>query len=297
MRIHRGYVALLFTLLIWGSTFIITKVVLQDMGPLVLTMLRFAIAFAVLAPLAARQGFHLQSIFQPTFLLFGLTGTTLYYALQNVGLKYTSISSTVLILSIVPVITAILARIFLKEELGRRQLLGIGLVTLGMILVGLSSSNSADSSNPGLGNLLILGSALAWAIYTIQGRKMVEDQSALVMTAASTGAGILFLIPFAGWEIVSSGLPHISALGLLGTIYLGLAASGLTMFLWNYALHFLPASVVSPFINLVPIIGLATAFLAGEKPPAIQLAGGGLAILGVVLSSRFLQKNATPSSQ
>lgn len=286
MRIHRGYIALLFTLLIWGSTFVITKVVLREAGPLALTGLRFAIAFAVLAPLAARQGFRLGQIFQPNFLLFGLTGTTLFYAFQNIGLNYTSVSSTVLIQSSTPAITALLAVFFLKERLSISQIIGIGLVTFGVVLVGITGTSTAGSSNPALGNLLVFGSALAWSVYTIQGRRMVSDHSALVMTAASIGAGLLFLIPFVGWEAWSIGLPHFSLGGILGVAYLGLAASGLTMFLWNYALHYLPASVATPYINLIPIIGLASALFLGEAPPWMQIVGGGLAILGVLLSSR-----------
>jgi drug/metabolite transporter (DMT)-like permease len=285
MRNQRAYAALLLTLLIWGTTFIVTKVVLVEIGPLQLTVLRFAIAFLGLAPLAARLGFKLKDIFRPVFLLFGLTGTTLFYALQNIGLNLTSVSSTVLILSIVPAITALLAVLFLKEHLSRAKILGIGLVTVGMVLISLGSSEDTGGSNPWLGNLLIFASAISWAVYTIQGRKMVGDYPALGMTAASTGAGLIFLLPFAGWELAVNGPPHLSLAGSAGILYLGLAASGLTMFLWNYALHFLPASVASTYINLVPIIGLASAYLLGERPPWIQVAGGVLAIWGVWLSS------------
>ncbi len=285
MHNRRGYAALIVTIFIWGSTFIITKVVLREIGPLQLTFLRFAIAFLVLAPLAARQGFELKDVFNPTFMLFGLTGTALYYSLQNLGMSFTSVSSTSLILSIVPVLTAIFAVIFLNERLTGPRIVGIGLVTIGMILVALSSSGNTAGPNPLLGNLLIFGSALAWATYTIQGRKLVGNYSALVMTAASTGAGLIFLLPFTGWEVASSGLPHLSLPGLLGIIYLGLAASALTMFLWNYALHTLSASVASTYINLIPIIGVASAYLLSEKPPLIQIAGGALAILGVWISS------------
>jgi drug/metabolite transporter (DMT)-like permease len=114
MQNRRGFIALIVTIFIWGSTFIVTKLLLEEVGPLQLTLLRFAIAFAALAPFAARQGFKLKDIFNPTFLLFGLTGTTLYYALQNLGMSFTSVSSTSLILSIVPVVTAVFAVIFLN---------------------------------------------------------------------------------------------------------------------------------------------------------------------------------------
>ncbi|HVN54517.1 MAG TPA: DMT family transporter [Anaerolineaceae bacterium] len=297
MRLNRGYPALFLTLLIWGSTFVVTKVILHEIAPLALTFTRFAIAFAVLAPLACRQGYRLRDTFRPSFLLFGLTGTTLFYALQNLGLKYTSVSSTVLIQSSIPAITAVLAVIVLKERLSARQIAGIALVTLGVILVGLAGEEpSASSPHPALGNLLIFGTALSWAAYTIQGRKMAGERPALVMTAASTGAGLLFLLPFTAWELSTTGLPHLSPGGALGVAYLGLVASGLTMFLWNYALHFLPASVATPFINLIPIIGLVSALILGEQPPLVQVAGGALAILGVWLSSVLQKEEPIPQN-
>ena len=285
MKKRKAYLLLLLTILIWGTTFIATKVLLREVAPLTLTLLRFLIAFIALVPFAVRQGFKLRDVFKPTFLLFGLTGTTLYYSLQNLGMSYTSVSSTSLILSIVPVLTAVFAVIFLKERLSRLRIVGIVLVTIGMVLVAVSSASDSAGSNPLLGNILIFCSALAWAIYTIQGRKMVSSYPALVMTTASTGAGILFIIPFTVWEVFTSGLPHFSLVGIADLLYLGLAASALTMFLWNYALHSLPASVASTYINLVPIIGVASAYLLGENPPVLQIIGGVLAILGVWISS------------
>lgn len=285
MSKRRAYILLLLTIFIWGTTFIATKVLLREVAPLQLTLLRFIIAFIALVPFAVRQGFRLRDVFKPIFLLFGLTGTTLYYSLQNLGMNYTSVSSTSLILSIVPVLTAVFAVIFLKERLGRLRIAGIVLVTIGMVLVALSSGSDSAGTNPILGNLLIFCSALAWAVYTIQGRKMASSYPALVMTTASTGAGLLFILPFAVWEALVKGLPHFSGMGVADLLYLGLAASALTMFLWNYALHDLPASVASTFINLIPIIGVTSAYLLGEKPPLLQIVGGILAILGVWISS------------
>ena len=292
MRTSRGYLAVYLTVLIWGSTFLVTKLVLGQIGPLQLTGLRFLIAFMGLAPLAARQGFRWIDVFRPRYIAFGLTGTTLYYAFQNVGMTLTSVSSTVLILSIVPALTAVLALFFLNEKLDHIQLLGIGLVTVGVILIALGSGDGRAGASVVLGNLMIFGSALSWAIYTIQGRKMVGDRPALVMTAASTAAGALLLLPFVVWEISRIGLPHLSVSGWLGVLYLGLAASGLTMYLWNYALQTLTASVASTYINLVPVVGLTGAFLLGEIPPALQLAGGALALVGVWLSSRSANHQA-----
>lgn len=289
MNRRRGYVALFVTLLIWGSTFLVTKVILREIGPLVLTGLRFVIAFIALYLVSARRGFRLASILRPNYLLLGLTGTALFYTLQNVGLNNTSISSTVLIQSCTPALTAGLAVVFLHERLNLRQILGLALVTGGVIVVGLTSPVGGDSHQPLLGNLLIFGSAVAWAIYTIQVRRLVAGEPALAMTTAATGAGLIFLLPLAGWELWAHGLPHLSLAGLLGIVYLGVVASGLTMFLWNYSLSFLPASVASPYINLIPFIGLASGLFLGEQVPLAQWLGGGVAIAGVWLSSAQAQ--------
>jgi drug/metabolite transporter (DMT)-like permease len=71
----------------------------------------------------------------------------------------------------------------------------------------------------------------------------------------------------------------------LGVLYLSVAASGLTSFLWNYTLHYFSASEASAYINLVPIIAVATGIFYGERPPLVQILGGALAIAGVLLSS------------
>ena len=289
MNKTRGYTALFIAILIWGSAFTITKLVLGVIGPLQLTEIRLVIAFLSMAPFAARQGFRLKDVFRRDIMLFALTGTSLYYGLENSGMVYTSISSTALILAIIPALTTVLAVVILKERIGKTQIIGLVLVTVGVMLVGLQESADANSPRPLLGNLLVFLSALSWAVYTIQGRVMAEKSSALVMTAASIGAAILQMLPFAVWETFQRGLPELNSMAWLGILYLGIVLSGMTTILWNEALHYLPASVASPFVNLASVIGLAGAFLLGEKPPLIQIVGGAMALGGVLLSSRTVK--------
>ena len=286
MNKTRGYIALFIAITIWGSAFIITKLVLGVIDPLQLTEIRLVIAFLAMAPFAAKQGFHLKDIFRRDIMLFALTGTTLYYGLENSGMVYTSISSTALILAIIPALTTVLAVVVLKERISRTQIIGLVLVTVGVILVGLQENADVNSPHPLLGNLLVFLSALSWAVYTIQGRVMAEKSSALVMTVASIGAAILQMLPFAIWETLHQGLPELNGMAWSGIFYLGIVLSGVTTMLWNEALHYLPASVASPFVNLSSVIGLAGAFLLGEQPPLIQIVGGAMALGGVLLSSR-----------
>ncbi|NLG48526.1 MAG: DMT family transporter [Chloroflexi bacterium] len=284
MKLNRGILALLVTVLIWSSTMVVTKSALREMGPLMLTVLRFVIAFAMLGPLAHRQGFRLRMLRQPIFLRFGLTGVALYYTLQNVGLAYTSATSGTLILAIIPAATALFAMWLLGERLQARQIAGIAIAVAGTAFVALMTGSNQDAPNPLLGNLLIAGSVVAWVIYTIQGKRLNAAYPAIVTTTASIGTGLLMMLPFGIAEVWQSGLPHLSRDGGLAIFYLGVIATALPMFLWNYALQHLDASVASLYLNLVPIVGVLLAVAYGETVSVWQLLGGLLTLGGVVAS-------------
>jgi len=286
MKNTRGTIALFITILIWGTAFMVTKLVLGVIGPLLLTEIRLALSFLLLLPFAMKQGFRLKDIFRREYMLFGLTGTTLYSSLENTGMSLTSVTSTALILAIIPALTTVLAVIFLKERIIKTQWLGLLLVTVGVMMIGMQNTTDSAAPRPLLGNVLVFLSALSWAVYTIQGRVMAQKRSAMVMAVASTGAAILQLLPFAIWETTSRGLPQLTSTSWLGILYLAILVSAVTNFLWNDALHYLKASVASSFVNLASVIGLASAFLLGEKPPLIQIVGGAMALGGVLLSSR-----------
>ncbi len=306
MKPYRGFVALTATVLIWGSTFAITKVALREIGPLALSALRFVIAYAILAPLLMRplgatgialatsavnltnvaRGYRPGDALRPVFWRFGLTGVALYYGLQNLGLRYTSAVNTVLVLTVIPAVTAVLAFWWLREWLTWPQVAGIALAVVGAAVVGATTQGSRDAPQPLLGNLLIAGSVLAWAIYTIQGKRLSQSYPALVSTTASFGAGLLFLLPLGGIELWRDGWPQLSRQGTLALVYLGVVATALPMFLWNYALATVKASQAATFVNLVPAVGVGMALVAGETIAPGQIVGGVLALLGVWLSGR-----------
>lgn len=281
-----GYLALIMTVVIWGSTFIVIRNTVQTIGPFTLSVLRFVISLAVLAPFAYRQGYRLRQTLQPTFLGFGLTGVTLYYGLQNLGLMFIPAGITALLLSPIPAVTAILAVIFLKEKLTHHQLLGIGLAVLGTLLVGSSGVKWDGNPTSIIGVICILGGVLAWAVYTIQGKKLTDQYPPIVLTTASISSGLFLLLPWAFGELWLKGPPTFDYPLILAIVYLGSVASALAMFLWNYALRYVPASTASLFLNLIPIVGLIGALIGGETIGLLQLGGGALALLGVWLSSR-----------
>ncbi len=262
---------------IWGSSFVVTTLVLDEAGPFAVTLLRFGLGLLVLLPFAYRRGFRLRLALEPAFLLFGLTGVALVYGLQTMALVFTSPANTALISAGVPVVAAVLARIFLKELIPPARLLGIGLSVLGVGLVSGATPPGADPSGAVLlGNALMVGAVVAYGAYAVQGRALRggEGHPAVVATAASFAAGLLFLLPLTVGEVVLFGAPDLGAQGWIVLAYLGAGASALPIFLWNYALRHVPASAAALYINLVPVVGPVSALLVGESVGAVQLVGG-----------------------
>lgn len=280
-------ILLLFTVLIWASTYVVTKQVLHEAGPFTVTALRFVTGFAALFWPAWRQGFRLRQIFAPAMLKYSLTGIVLFYSLQNLGLTFTTAGNAALISAALPAAAALLSVWVLRERLSGYRLAGLALSIVGVVLV-----SGATPAGGGLlamaGNALVAGSIFSWAVYTIQGKRLNWDQPALVVTAASMGAGLLTLVPLAVAEMGYQGLPGLSLPSWLALLYLGCGASALTLLMWNYAIRHVDAMVAAVYPNLIPIIGLLFAWAAGEPISALQLVGGSLAMVGVWLTERHL---------
>lgn len=277
--------ALILTVTIWASTFVVTKWVLDEAGPFTVTALRFLIGFAALLLPAWRQGFRFHQVLQPAMIRYGMTGIVLFFGLQNLGLLFTSAGNAALISAALPGAAAVISYYLLGEKISRLRLAGIALSVAGVLLVSGARPESAGPLTL-LGNGLILGSMLAWAVYAVQGKKLPATTPALVATTASMGAGLLVLIPAAGVELALQGLPALSPAGLLSLLYLGCGASALTLFLWNYAIRHVDASAASLYPNLIPLAGLLFAWAGGEPVTPVQVLGGALAMAGVWLSER-----------
>jgi drug/metabolite transporter (DMT)-like permease len=108
---------------------------------------------------------------------------------------------------------------------------------------------------------------------------------AIVGTTAGTGAALLFLVPAAIVESWGRGMPAVGVADVTGLLYLGLGASAAAYALWNFALEHVDASVAAPYVNLVPIIGLALAVAVGESLTAPDVVGGATVAAGVWLST------------
>jgi drug/metabolite transporter (DMT)-like permease len=286
----RSMLLLIFTMAVWGSTFMVTKELIALWPPFTLAFTRVALGTLALLPLAVSRHRGSERLPWSTLWIMGLIGVTLYYLLFNVAMVHVSASQGALVQSSIPAMTALVAVVWLRERASPLRWLGIAL-SVGGVLIVFSGGRSESGESTLLGNLLMFSSVVCWAVYTSLAKRVAEFDS-LVITVAVTGTGSLLLLPLAGYEVVMAnvtgdGLPPLPLLGWIGIFYLGLVASALAYLLYNASLRHLDASAVGVYTNLIPIVGVLTGVVVlGEPLSARAIIGGLVVMLGVWITSR-----------
>jgi drug/metabolite transporter (DMT)-like permease len=218
----------------------------------------------------------------------------LHLGFEVVGLEFTSASSAALVIASAPAVTVAFSIVFLRERLTLVRWIGIALSIVGVMLV--TGAQVTDGYPLGwLGNALVFAGVVTWGIFTVQGKTMATGYSALVSTTAATASAAVMLLPAAAIEVAVRGTPNVDAGSVGAVLYLGVGASAVAYALWNFALGHVDASVAGPFINLVPVIGVALALLVGETMTILQLVGGLTVVSGVWLSQRGAASSRRPS--
>lgn len=280
--------ALLTACLLWGVSFVATKVALATLPPLVVVGARLSLAalcFAVWLA-ARRQRLGLRGWWGRMWLL-SLCGASLHYGLQTVGLQYTSASAGSVYAVTGPVTIAILGAVFLRERLGARKVLGIGVALIGVLtVIGLDALRSFDLGGRLWGDLLVLLSIALWGVFTVVGKRATDHFGALTTTAVMTLLGAVTMLPAAAYEAADRGVSSDVA-AWLAVAFLGIGCSFLATLLYMVALHRSEAAKVGVFLYTIPPITALVAWpMLGEVPGLRFVLGAGLVIAGVVLTER-----------
>lgn len=283
----KGHLLALFSVFVWGTTFIATKILLEAFEPVDILFYRFLIGYIMLWIIHPHT-FKTENK-KDEFLLFlsGASGVTIYFLCENFALTYTYASNVSILVATAPFITGLLARIFLKEPLKRSFVVGFLLSILGIVLITTNGSIVLHL-NP-LGDLLALGAAICWAVYSLTTVLVHKPAySSIAVTRRIFFYGLITMIPamaFCGYEFNPDALLQSTSIGLF--LFLGLIASGLCYITWNKSLDILGAVKSSVYIYLVPVVTLIFSFfILEEKLNAISLCGCVLILAGLVLSER-----------
>lgn len=281
-----GHLAALLTIIIWGTTFISTKILLVDFQPVEILFFRFVMGFFVLLAIYPKRLKTVNRKEELTFALAGLCGICLYYLLENIALTFTLTSNVGVIISVAPFFTAILAHLFIKSEEKLRVQFFTGFIVAMVGIVLISFNGQELELNP-MGDLLAIVAALVWAFYSILTRKISSFGYPVILTTRRTFFyGILFMIPTLFFFDFQPGLSRFTNLTyLFNILYLGLGASALCFVTWNFAVKELGAVKTSVYIYMVPVITVVTSVLILHEQLTV-LAGMGtiLTLIGLFLS-------------
>ncbi|MBI4519901.1 MAG: DMT family transporter [Gemmatimonadetes bacterium] len=256
------------------------------MTPVTLIVSRFGLGILTLLLILRVRGERLvpPADTLPALALMGFVGIFIHQMLQAHGLTLTTAVRTGWLIGLIPIWSAILSAIVLRERFGPQKLMGLAIGTLGAVLLVTKGelSWSVLALPTTRGDLLILASTVNWAVYTVLGHRTLKRLGSARATTGAMFLGWVMLLPFfvpaAGWREYSG----LSAVGIGSILFLGIGCSGLGYLFWYAALERLEASRVAAFLYLEPFVTLVAAVtLLREPVTAVTIIGGLLVLAGV----------------
>lgn len=279
-------VAVISAVLIWSVSFVATKIAYTTFPPLTLGALRFVLAsFILWGILVVKKQF----IKPPSkdigrLMLSGILGITIYFAMENIGVKLTTASNAALIVASYPALTLFLEGIFYRTKISWMKVLGITLAVAGVYLI-VQRNQDVGGGDQVLGNLILVGTGIVWAFYNFVTRSVVKKYPMLVVSFYQTVTGTIAFIPLALTEKTQWRAPTLTSFLML--LFLGIFCSVIAFLLYNYGLRKLSSSSAVALMNLVPVFGVLFAVLfLDETINLVQLSGGVIVVVGVMFSAR-----------
>lgn len=287
-----GHLAAFITILIWGTTFISTKVLLRVLAPIEILLIRFIIGYAALWCVRPRSLKVADKKQEWYFAAAGLCGITLYYLLENIALTYTLASNVGVIISIAPFFTAVFAWLFLHDRRpGLRFFLGFLIAMTGIML--LSFGKEANLQVNPIGDILGIAAAVIWASYSILTKKISGfGYHTILSTRRIFFYGLIFMIPISCFMGLNVDIRELADSGvILNLLFLGLGASALCFVTWNTAVKHLGSVKTSVYIYMVPVItAITSALILHEKITKTAICGIILTLAGLFLSEKRAQE-------
>lgn len=282
----KARIMLLLTVIFWGWTFVATKVALAYMSPIELLGLRFLTGMPVLLIiiLIKRIRYDFSSRDHKTVLI-GSAVITVHFIIQITGINYTSATNTGWIISVTPLVMAVLAFLILKEKIGRGAMIGIGVATLGIVLLVSRGDFTSLAWLGSVGDWLVLASAHTWAIYTVVTRNLSRTKNPLMTTFAVLTPSALIVWVYVAFTSDFATFGNLPADAVWAVLFLGVLGLAIAHWFWQEGVARLGAARAGFFLYIEPLATTALAVpLLGESFGMLTAVGGGLVLLGVYLS-------------
>lgn len=281
------------TVFFWGASFPLTSFALRWAGPTTIAFLRWAISSAFLVGWTAFRGRlpvagSLLRRRTAAAIWVALTGITLFYFLENLALRFTTVINAGVLANLTAVFLALFGALWLKERLTRVEAAAMAAAFAGAALVSQGAGHLSWAAAGLRGDVLMVTATLLAALYSIGGKRLVAEYPADTVIAVVAALGTLMLLPLALWEGMTLGLTLGLPTAAWGAILvLGLGSGALANLWWMEILGHTSASRAGMVLLLIPIVStvIAVAFL-GEPLPVKVFLGGALVLAGVVVVER-----------
>ncbi|MEP0862387.1 MAG: DMT family transporter [Ignavibacterium sp.] len=278
----------LLAVIFWGASFIATKFLLEEVSPETIISLRLILAIILLTIVAliTKSDFSINLKNHLRILLLAAVAV-FHLWIQITGLKYTTAANTGWIIGTAPIFIAILGFIFLKEKLNSIKISGIVIAFAGLLLlVGKGNPLNIDLVK-NVGDLLVLFSSFTWGVYSIINKKISLNYSPLMTILYLFILMALIIIPFNINQKAIDSVIHLSIVGWISILFLGLLCSGVAYVIWAYSLREMESAKVGAYLYLEPFVTVLTAWLfLKEEITALMVLSGLLIIFGVYLVNK-----------
>lgn len=299
MKTNRVYILLaLLVIFIWGSTFISTKILLDDLTPIQIMLARYLIAYLGLLLIYPRFHRPEGAKAELKYLLAALTGSTFYFLAENTALTFTQASNVSLLISAAPILTSVTAHLCTRDEkMNRRQVYGFLSAMAGIFLVVCNGKFVLKLSPAG--DLLALTAALLWAVYCILLRGFDSPHKPVYITRKVFFYSILTMAPLL---LLDKRQPASGAFSQpwvwFHLVFLGLVASSVCYVLWYQVVAHLGAVRANNFVYLNPLVTMVfSVIFLHERITLLMLAGGVLILLGVMIAEGTLGRREAIAQQ
>jgi drug/metabolite transporter (DMT)-like permease len=284
-----GYAVL--ATIIWAGNFIIARGVIKDIPPVTLSFFRWLSATVILLPFVWKTFYKEFSIVKRKFLYFllaAITGVSMFNTFVYIAGHYSEAINMALIgTTSSPIMSVILARIFLKEKIPFTRIIGM-IICLAGILLLLSKGHMETllSLSFSKGDWWMLAAALAFAVYNVSAKKKPAEMSSKNFLFTVFLIGAIVLTPFYLYELNTKGGFVINVSNLSAILYLGLGASVICFLLWNKSIGILGAGRASLFGNLIPVFSTIEAVIyLKEKINWVHAGSFALVVLGLIVAN------------
>ncbi|MBT8378037.1 MAG: DMT family transporter [Ignavibacteria bacterium] len=282
------YALILLAVIFWGASFAATKIALQEIEPVTIIILRLILAsFLLLAfALITKRNFTV-NLKSHTWIFILALVAVFHLWIQVEGLKYTTASNTGWIIGTAPIFMALLALMFFKERITLLQLAGIIIAMFGLLLLFGKGNLAQIDLIENKGDLLVLGSAFTWGVYSMVNKKISLSYSPLMTILYLFIMMTIIILPFNIDKAIINSVLQLSLAGWISILFLGLLCSGVAYVIWAYSLRDLDSAKVGAFLYFEPFITVLFAwFLLKENITLIMILSGIIITAGVFMVNK-----------